>query len=241
MLTTVPVSSVSLTGLPKPNWTHLWRELLPSPWRRGVDLAGLLGMTTMPPLTEPTVELESGRTSSWSPSGWKRLDHPLAWLPDSPALLIRPLPLLEEVLDHRNRPGHQNVTVNCVMTPPSKHLLCCLIPQLWSGRPLWQGRHLWSSHPLLPSRPLWLVRPLWPGRCLWLIRDLWSGRCLWPCRCALPARQSWSSRRSLPGPHLLSRPLPAAHLLSRPLPGPGLELLGPIQYESVELERQPLW
>ena len=64
MLTTVPVSSVSLTGLPRPNWTHLWRELLPSPWWRGVDLAGLLGMTTMPPLTEPTVELESGRTSS---------------------------------------------------------------------------------------------------------------------------------------------------------------------------------
>ena len=57
------------------------------------------------------------------------------------------------------------------MTPPSKHLLCCLIPQLWSGRPLWQGRHLWSSRPLLPSRPLWLVRPLWPGRCLWPIRD----------------------------------------------------------------------
>ena len=66
MLTTVPVSSVSLTGLPSPNWTHLWRELLPSPWWRGVDLAGLLGMTTMPPLTEPTVELESGRTSSRS-------------------------------------------------------------------------------------------------------------------------------------------------------------------------------
>ena len=63
MLTTVPVSSVSLTGLPSPNWTHLWRELLPSPWWRGVDLAELLGMTTMPPLTEPTVELESGRTN----------------------------------------------------------------------------------------------------------------------------------------------------------------------------------
>ena len=66
MLTTVHVSSVSLTGLPSPNWTHLWRELLPSPWRRGVDLAGLMGMTTMPPLTETTVELESGRTSSRS-------------------------------------------------------------------------------------------------------------------------------------------------------------------------------
>ena len=66
MLTTVPVSSVSLTGLPSPNWTHLWRELLPSPWWRGVDLAGLPEMTTMPSLTEPTVELESGRTSSRS-------------------------------------------------------------------------------------------------------------------------------------------------------------------------------
>ena len=118
--------------------------------------------------------LGDGREEKWStgpPSGWKRLEHPLAWLPDSPALPIRPLPLLEEVLDHRNRPGHQNVTVNCVMTPPSKHLLCCLYPQLWSGRPLWQGRHLWSSHPLSPSRPLWLGRPLWPGRCLWPIRD----------------------------------------------------------------------
>ena len=66
MLTTVPVSSVSLTGLPSPNWTHLWRELLPFPWWRGLDLAGLLGMTTMPPLTESTVELESSRTSSLS-------------------------------------------------------------------------------------------------------------------------------------------------------------------------------
>ena len=42
MLTTVPMSSVSLTVLPSPNWTHPWRESLPSPWRRGVDLAGLL-------------------------------------------------------------------------------------------------------------------------------------------------------------------------------------------------------
>ena len=31
MLTTVPVSSVSLTGLPSPNWTHPWRESLLSP------------------------------------------------------------------------------------------------------------------------------------------------------------------------------------------------------------------
>ena len=66
MLTTVPVSSVSLTGLPSPNWTHPWRESLLSPWRRGVDLAGLLDMPTRPPLTEPTEELWSRRTSSRS-------------------------------------------------------------------------------------------------------------------------------------------------------------------------------
>ena len=66
MLTTVPVSSVSLTGFPSPNWTHPWRESLPSPWRRGVDLAGLQEMPTRPPLTEPTKELWSGRTSSRS-------------------------------------------------------------------------------------------------------------------------------------------------------------------------------
>ena len=46
MLTTVPVSSLSLTGLPSPNWTHPWRESLLSPWWRGVDLAGLLEMPT---------------------------------------------------------------------------------------------------------------------------------------------------------------------------------------------------
>ena len=43
------------------------------------------------------------------------------------------------------------------------------------------------------------------------------------------------------GLHLLSRLLPASHLLSCPLPGPGLELLGPIQNESVEPAMQPLW
>ena len=87
MLTTVPVSSVSLTGLPSPNWTHLWRELLLSPWWRGVDLAGLLGMTTMPPLTEPTVELESGRTSSRS-SG-TMLWRPTIGLDEDGAVLAR--------------------------------------------------------------------------------------------------------------------------------------------------------
>ena len=66
MLTTVPVSSVSLTGLPSPNWMHPWRELLPAPWWRGVDLAGLLEMPTRRPLTEPTEELGSGWTSSRS-------------------------------------------------------------------------------------------------------------------------------------------------------------------------------
>ena len=66
MLTTVSMSSMSLTGLPSPNWTHPWRESLLSPWQRGVDLAGLLEMPTRPPLTVPTEELWSGRTSSRS-------------------------------------------------------------------------------------------------------------------------------------------------------------------------------
>ena len=70
MLTTVPVSSVSLTGLPSPNWTHPWRESLPFPWWRGEDLVGMLEMPTRPPLTEPTEELWSCRTSSRS-SGTK--------------------------------------------------------------------------------------------------------------------------------------------------------------------------
>ena len=84
MLTTVPVSS----GLPSPNWMHLWRELLPSPWWQGIDLAGLLGMTTMPPLTEPTVELESGRTSSRS-SG-TMLWQPTIGLDEDGAVLAGP-------------------------------------------------------------------------------------------------------------------------------------------------------
>ena len=173
----------------------------------------------------------------WSPSCWKRLVHPLAWLPDYPALPIRGLPLLEEVLDHPNRLCHQNVIVSYEMIPPSRHLLGChwLYHQLWSVRPLWQGRHLWPSRPLLPSRPLWLVRrlwlsrSLWPGHCLWPSCHLWSGRCLWPGRCALPGRHSWPSLRWLQGPHLPSRPLP----------GPGL--LGPIQHESAGPARQPPW
>ena len=66
MLTTVAVSSLSLTGLPSPNWTHLWKESLPSPWWRGESLAGLLEMPTRPPLTAPTEELWSRRSSSRS-------------------------------------------------------------------------------------------------------------------------------------------------------------------------------
>ena len=70
MLTTVPVSSVSLSGLPSPNWTLPWKESLPFPWWRGEDLIGLLEMPTRPPLTEPTEDLWSCRTSSRS-SGTK--------------------------------------------------------------------------------------------------------------------------------------------------------------------------
>ena len=66
MLTTVPVSRVSLTGLPSPNWMHPWRKSLTSPWWRGKDLVGLLEMPTRPPLTAPTEELWSGRSSSRS-------------------------------------------------------------------------------------------------------------------------------------------------------------------------------
>ena len=104
----------------------------------------------------------------------------------SPALPIRPLPLLEEVLDHRIRLDHQNVILSYEMTPPSRHLLGCQ----WPCHKLWPGRHLWPSRPLLPSRPLW------PGRCRW------PSRCLWPCRCVLPGRHAWPSCRLLPGRHL---------------------------------------
>ena len=76
MLTTVPVSSVSQTGLPSPNWTHLWIELLLYPWWRGEDPVGLFEMPIRPPLTEPTEELWSGWSSSrssgimlWPPTG----------------------------------------------------------------------------------------------------------------------------------------------------------------------------
>ena len=39
MLTTVPVSSVTLTGLPNPSWTHPWREWLLAPSCGGPPLA----------------------------------------------------------------------------------------------------------------------------------------------------------------------------------------------------------
>ena len=199
------VLSESRSGTGKDAWTVGLMELsgtLGSSMRRWSNVHTDIKSTSVAWLM--VLGIEGKRSGVLDPAGWKRLDHPLAWLPDSPALPIRPLPLLEEVLDHRNRPGHQNVTVNWVMTPPSKHLLCCLIPQLWSGRPLWQGRHLWLSRPLLPSCPLWLVRPLWPGRCLSVIcgrvvacdravahcRPVTHGRAAARCR----ARTRWAVR-----------------------------------------------
>ena len=78
MLTTVPVSSVSLIGLPSPNWMHPWRESLPFPWWRGEDLMGLLEMPTRPLLTEPTEELWSCQTSSQS-SSWHQVVAAYHW------------------------------------------------------------------------------------------------------------------------------------------------------------------
>ena len=91
MLTTVPVSSVSLTGLPSLNWTHSWRESLPSPWWRGEVLVGLLEMLTRPPLTAPTEELWSGRSSSrssgtklWQPTTGPDEDNVFPMVPVKP-------------------------------------------------------------------------------------------------------------------------------------------------------------
>ena len=91
MLTTVPVSSVSLTGLPSPNWTHPWRESLPSPWWPGEDLVGLLEMPTRPPLTAPTEELWSSRPSSrssgtmlWRPTTGPDEDGVFPAVPEKP-------------------------------------------------------------------------------------------------------------------------------------------------------------
>ena len=84
MLTTVPVSSVSLLGLPSPSWTHPWREWLPFPGWQGEDLAGLLEMPTSPRPVEPTEELWSCRTSSLS-SGKCCGGPPLDWLEAQPS------------------------------------------------------------------------------------------------------------------------------------------------------------
>ena len=90
-MTTVPVSSVSLTGLPSPNWTHPWRESFPPPWQQGVDLAGLLEMPTRPPLTEPTEELGSSGTRSrssgtmmWRPTTGQDKDEVFPVVPAKP-------------------------------------------------------------------------------------------------------------------------------------------------------------
>ena len=166
---------------------------------------------------------------------WIRLVYPLAWLTDSPALPIHPLPLLEEVLDHPIHLGHQNVSLSFEMTPPSD--ICWVVigriincgRAVHSGWAVTCGRAVPCCRPLWLGRCLWPSRPLLPGRCLWPSRNLWSGLCLWPCRCVLPGRHSWPSRRLLPGRHVPSRPLPV----------PGLELLGPIQHESAGPARQP--
>ena len=90
MLTTVPESSVSLVGLPSPSWTHLWTAWLPFPewWKE--DLAGLQVMPTRPLLAEPTEELWSCLSNSWS-SGtmlWQPTTGPVGVLTchDAPAL-----------------------------------------------------------------------------------------------------------------------------------------------------------
>ena len=66
MLTTVPVSSLSLVGLPSPSWMHLWRAWPPFSllWRE--DLAGLLDMPTRPLPAEPPEELWSCLSNSRS-------------------------------------------------------------------------------------------------------------------------------------------------------------------------------
>ena len=63
----VPVSSVTLTGLPNPSWTPPWRQWLPFPWQRG--------MPTRPPQTAPIEELwccrpisRSSGTKLWRPT-----------------------------------------------------------------------------------------------------------------------------------------------------------------------------
>ena len=187
MLTTVPVSSVSLTGLPSPNWTHLWRESLPSPWRRGVDLAGLLEMPTRPPLTEPIVELWSGWTSSqssgtmmWRPTTGPDEDGVFPVVPAKPWT-----PACREAC--------ADLWLWCWDWSSSVDER----PGLWDtssvGAPLWivecWTASRWTGSPDLgwglTSRNWWSVRetgvPWWSsGRAVWPVLEylLWSASCL---------------------------------------------------------------
>ena len=120
MLTTVPVSSVSLTGLPSPNWMHLWRESLPSPWWRGENLTGLLEMPTRPPLTAPTEELWSRRSSSQS-SG-TMLWWPTTGLDEDGVFPIVPVKPWKNLLDCQMLEG-RGAGVKC---PPWSPVLCTL-------------------------------------------------------------------------------------------------------------------
>ena len=160
MLTTVPVSSVSITGLPSPNWTHLWRELLPSPWWRGVDLAGLLGMTTIPPLTEPTVELESGRTSSRSTG--TMLWWPTIGLDEDGAVLTGPVrpwtPACREVCAH--------LWQLCLDWPSSADELTGPLHAFSAGAALWNVE-CWTASQWTGSLDLvwgWTSRSWWSSQ-----------------------------------------------------------------------------
>ena len=190
MLTTVPVSSVSLTGLPSLNWTHLWRELLPSPWWWGVDLAGLLGMTTMPPLTEPTVELESGQTSSRS-SG-TMLWRPTIGLDEDGAVLAGPAkpwtPACREVC--------ADLWLLCSDWPSSADELTGPLNAFSAGAPLWNVE-CWTASRWTGSLDLvWdrTSRSWWSsqetGAPWWL-----SGRAVEPVPEYLPWSASRLSRR----------------------------------------------
>ena len=187
MLTTVPVLSVSLTGLPSPNWMHLWRELLPSPWWRGVDLAELLGMTTMPPLSEPTVELESGRTSSRS-SG-TMLWRPPIGLDEDGAVLAGPAkpwtPACREVCadlwllcsDWPSSADELTGPLNAFSAggPTVKRRVLNCIPMNWKS---WLGVRSDFSKLMIQPRSWWS-----------------SGRAVWPVPEYLPWSASRLSRR----------------------------------------------
>ena len=98
-----------------------------------VDLAGLLsqGMTTMPPLTEPTVELESGRTISQS-SG-TMLWRPTIGLDEDGAVLAGPAkpwtPACREVC--------ANLWLLCSDWPSSADELIGPLNAFSAGAPLW--------------------------------------------------------------------------------------------------------